>query len=261
MDYHEIVNENFNNNPIAITYCPLTGTAIGWQSEINNIKLDLGVSGLLYNNNLIAFDRNTGTLISQMLSRGINGSLSEEEARNINLVEMNIDSWKNLYPNAKVLSFDTGFDRDYQRYPYGNYRTVNDLLFPQQIIDKRLFAKERVLGVKESNAAKAFRFSTVENSLVESNIGGKDIIIFTGPGGSSYLQAYYAEASYGKLSFEKVSDNSKAVAKDQFNNRYDIFGQVIEGPNAGAQLGAPVAYIGYWVAWSSFEKNIPIYNE
>jgi len=61
LDWHEIVNDQVKDHPIAITYCPLTGTGIGWNRKIGNLVITYGVSGLLYRNNLIPYDRQTNS--------------------------------------------------------------------------------------------------------------------------------------------------------------------------------------------------------
>lgn len=57
--YHEIVNLNIGDHSIAATHCPLTGSSLVFdRSAFGNVEF--GVSGLLYRNNLIMFDRNGG---------------------------------------------------------------------------------------------------------------------------------------------------------------------------------------------------------
>ncbi|MDZ7807260.1 MAG: DUF3179 domain-containing (seleno)protein [Gracilimonas sp.] len=63
LDWHEIVNENFGEESIALTYCPLTGTGIAFDRVIDNFETEFGVSGLLFRNNLIMYDRNTGSRV------------------------------------------------------------------------------------------------------------------------------------------------------------------------------------------------------
>ena len=57
LNWHEIINDKIGNLPMAITYCPLTGTGLGWGRSINGAVTTFGVSGLLYNNNLMPYDR------------------------------------------------------------------------------------------------------------------------------------------------------------------------------------------------------------
>jgi len=40
-DWHEIVNDDLGNVSVAVTYCPLTGTGIGWDRVMNDNKTTL----------------------------------------------------------------------------------------------------------------------------------------------------------------------------------------------------------------------------
>ncbi len=56
MDAHEIVNDQINGEYFAITYCPRTGSAMQWNRKINGKVTEFGVSGMLYNENLMPFN-------------------------------------------------------------------------------------------------------------------------------------------------------------------------------------------------------------
>ena len=65
LDWHEIINDKIGDTNFAITYCPLTGSGIGW-NQLQLTNASFGVSGLLYNTNLIPYDRSTNSYWSQM---------------------------------------------------------------------------------------------------------------------------------------------------------------------------------------------------
>ena len=73
LDWHEIVNDNIGDKAVALTYCPLTGTAIAWNRTINGETTTFGVSGKLYNSNLIPYDRATDSYWSQAKLECVNG--------------------------------------------------------------------------------------------------------------------------------------------------------------------------------------------
>ncbi|MFO7923591.1 MAG: DUF3179 domain-containing protein, partial [Bacteroidales bacterium] len=147
LDWHEIVNDSYNDMQMAVIYCPLTGTGVGWDREINGNITTFGVSGLLYNSNIIPYDRETDSNWSQMLLKAVNGPLKGTPAETFNLIETRWDTWISMYPETRVLSEQTGHNRNYSRYPYGDYKTNNTLVFPVNNEDDRLHRKERVLGI------------------------------------------------------------------------------------------------------------------
>lgn len=76
MHWHEVVNDDVNDLKVAITYCPLTGTAIGWDRQLNkNVITTFGVSGFLFNTNLMPYNRRTNSLWSQQRLECVNGPL------------------------------------------------------------------------------------------------------------------------------------------------------------------------------------------
>ncbi len=74
LNWHEIVNDKVLDNAITVTYCPLTGTGIGWIRPKSDQNQQFGVSGLLYQANMIAYDRATDSHWSQMRLQCVNGS-------------------------------------------------------------------------------------------------------------------------------------------------------------------------------------------
>ena len=113
LDWHEIINDKIGANALALTYCPLTGSAVAWNRIINGTETTFGVSGLLYNTNLIPYDRLTQSNWSQMKLQCVNGELIGQTPQLFNIVETTWKTWKELYPNTLVVSTNTGFSRPY----------------------------------------------------------------------------------------------------------------------------------------------------
>ncbi len=71
LNHHEIVNDQFAGEPVVITFCPLCGSGIAYSAKIAGISLHFGVSGLLYNSDVLLFDRETESLWSQLMNQAI----------------------------------------------------------------------------------------------------------------------------------------------------------------------------------------------
>ncbi len=158
LDWHEIINDKVQDRSIVITYCPLTGTGIGWNQDQKGITSTFGVSGLLYNSNLVPYDRETDSYWSQMRLDCIKGSRKGEKIETFQLIETTWKTWKKAYPNTRVVSSNTGYSRNYSRYPYGNYKTDASVYFPISTKDSRLHAKEVVHGIILNDKAVIYRF-------------------------------------------------------------------------------------------------------
>jgi len=69
LDWHEVINDQVEHTPFAVIYCPLTGTASVWDRVVDGQETSFGVSGLLYNSNVLPFDRATNSIWTQLDAR------------------------------------------------------------------------------------------------------------------------------------------------------------------------------------------------
>lgn len=76
---------------LAITYCPLCGTAMVFDRDVNGHCLTFGVSGLLYQSSLLMYDRQTDSLWSQIGMQAIAGP---QVGAPLNLVASEHLTWK-----------------------------------------------------------------------------------------------------------------------------------------------------------------------
>jgi hypothetical protein len=264
LDWHEIVNDAISEDlNLGLTYCPLTGTAIGWDSKLNGKKTTFGVSGLLYNSNLMPYDRMTDSYWSQMSHKCVSGELIGEEAKTFHVVEMSFNTLREVYPEAQVLNTSTGFNRNYQRYPYGDYKTNHSsLIFPVSNTDSRVPSKERVLGVSIEEQVMTYRFKSFEEEVInvkQHDFAGKQLVII-GSKAKNFLTAYESTLPDGtNLVFEAVQNELPIVMRDNEGNAWDIFGVAIEGPRRGTQLPEVLNYIGYWFSWAAFNEDLSIF--
>ena len=259
LDWHEIINDQVSSDALAVTYCPLTGTAIGWDRVIENTPTTFGVSGLLYNSNLIPYDRATDSNWSQMRLDCVNGTLIGKRITTFPLVETTWQTWQAMYPNTKVVSTNTGHSRNYDRYPYGDYRTNHsNLIFPIGNADDRLPNKERVLGVLVNGKARVYPVKDFGENIhvVQEAFEGRSLVV-VGSAATNFAVAFNDRQS---RVFSPIQDAFPAVMEDERNNRYDVFGEVIDGPDLGERLLPTTSYIGYWFAWAGFYPDLSLYQ-
>ena len=267
LDWHEIINDKVNDHLVAITYCPLTGTAIGWEREYGGRTTTFGVSGLLYNTNLMPYDRATNSTWSQIRLQSVNGSLIGTDAITFPVVETTWGTWKSFYPNTQVVSTNTGHSRNYSRYPYGDYRTSSSLLFNVTKNDTRLPAKERVLGIIADGQVKVYQFKNfAANPIITDVFLGNNYTI-VGTEAENFIVVFEEKVINNEvLIFEPTADfknNSKfgdaEILVDQFGNTWDIFGLAVKGPNQGERLVPAKSFIGYWFSWAPFYSSPRIF--
>lgn len=179
LNWHEIVNDAFGAECIAVTFCPLCGTGMAYLAQTNDQPLSFGVSGLLYNSDVLLYDRQTASLWSQILSQAVSGPLKGTHLTSIALSHTTWADWKRRYPDTLVLSTDTGFARDYARDPYEGYAQNPALLFPVKGQSARYHPKEQVIGVKVNGKFKAYPFVELgkSRSEVADTLGGKKLTV------------------------------------------------------------------------------------
>jgi hypothetical protein len=187
--WHEIVNARVADRPISVTYCPLTGTAIGFSGGLpSDVSTQLGVSGKLVNSNLLMYDRASDSYWPQVLGKAIAGPAKGLALREVPLTWTSWARWKRKYPDTMVLSRSTGFFRDYGRGgdPYGSYvdrsRGYYDsetLLFSPVHQDGRLHSKTIVVGVRDAkgNALAVKKDALRERGMIEARLGGRAVVV------------------------------------------------------------------------------------
>jgi len=263
LDWHEIINDGVGEAYISVTYCPLTGTGIGWNRVIDGQLSTFGVSGLLYNSNLIPYDRATGSNWSQILLECVNGSHLGATAETFPLVETTWNTWKQMYPDTRVVSTETGYSRDYGRYPYGDYRTNHFfLIFPVAHEDDRLSNKDRVHGVLSGVGTRVYPLTVFSDglSVIQENLGSKRLVV-AGNASDNFVVSYFNDFSDGaSLVFTPVQDQYPVIMSDQEGNLWDLFGRAVSGPRQGARLTHARSFMGYWFSFAAFYPGLSIYE-
>jgi hypothetical protein len=180
LNFHEIVNDEFDGHPIVVTFCPLCGSGLAFNAMIDSKKRTFGVSGLLYNSDVLLYDRQSETLWSQILSEGVAGELVGEKLEVIQTYNTSWKSWKNQYPNTLVLSTNTGFSKDYSRDPYPAYYESEKVWFPVVNTNDAMHPKAKILGLEIEGVFKAYPFSELQKSkgIIQDIVNGQDLLIY-----------------------------------------------------------------------------------
>lgn len=159
LDWHEIVNDEIHGVPVSVVYCPLTGTGSIWDRRTSSGTTTFGVSGLLYNNNIVPYDRLTESYWTQLDEKCVSGELIGETVSRLRSVETSWRTWISIFFKTEVITTETGFGKPYGEYPYGSYKTNHELIpYPLTYTDKRVPAKERVHCIIVNDKARVYRF-------------------------------------------------------------------------------------------------------
>ncbi|MEX2471808.1 MAG: DUF3179 domain-containing protein [Gemmatimonadota bacterium] len=253
--WHEIVHAVVGGRRVAITHCPLTGSSLMFDREPLD-GVEFGVSGLLYLNNLMMYDRTDDASMWPQMERAARcGSRSGAELTMLPVLETTWSGWKALWPHTRVLTSDTGWERSYHRYPYGPYDEPHsrELLFPLEgDIDVRRPPKERVLGIVDDRGAAAYPFGRLDEVGPAAAVPDGPHVIFWNRDARAAM-AYFRTLDDRALSFE--ISNGDIVDADT-GSRWRIDGLAVSGPLEGRRLDpVPEAYVAYWFAWAAFHSD------
>ncbi|PIR42549.1 hypothetical protein COV25_02245, partial [candidate division WWE3 bacterium CG10_big_fil_rev_8_21_14_0_10_35_32] len=178
MNWHEIVNDSIGGTPVAITFCPLCGSALAFERTVDEVITEFGVSGKLHNSDLVMYDRYEGNLWQQITGEAIvgPGARRDEKLKQIPIVTTKWGEWKKEQPDTEVLSRDTGHSRDYDAYPYGTYEQDDELYFGVKNLDKKLQIKTVVYGIEVNSASKAYPENVFDQQpVITDAVGGTPV--------------------------------------------------------------------------------------
>jgi hypothetical protein len=242
LNWHEIVNDQFGEVPVAITFCPLCGSAVAFERTIEGVITEFGVSGKLHNNDLVMYDRYQGNLWQQITGEAIVGPAAREdlvlEALPITITTWEL--WLAEHPDSQVLSRDTGHSRNYDQYPYGTYEQDDEILFGIKDLDKSLQIKTVVYGVEVK-----------ENGSGEVGGGGE-------PTGAKTEQSVVTLAkAYPESAFDKNSKITDTIGNTRITLERQAGGEVVVTNLATGEEIIPTRL--FWFAWAAFHPGTEVY--
>jgi Protein of unknown function (DUF3179) len=179
LNWHEVVDDSLGGMPLAITFCPLVQDAAVYRREAGDKTLTFGVSGKLYQSNLVLYDEGTQSLWSQLDGQSLAGPMAGQKLTAIPSTIVTWEAWQKKHPSTDVLSINTGYTRDYGVDPYWGYEHGDQVVSPVAHLDERLSAHEMVLGLSAGGQDEAFRLSKlVEVPMpLRVQLGGADLTI------------------------------------------------------------------------------------
>lgn len=164
---HLLVNDVIDNQPVLLSYCVLCNSFGAHSRSINSKIYEFGHSGLLYKNNDLLFDTTTESLWSQYTGRALVGEQIGNQLAPLPFEVLTIENAKLLYPDAKVLNFDTGFRRDYADQTYLTFADTKQIVSPVTNSSSIIDQKETVVGINLDTGNYAIPLSSLSDEKVQ----------------------------------------------------------------------------------------------
>ena len=250
LDRHEIVNDTFDGRPVAVTWCPLCGTAIVYDRTVAGRPLTFGVSGMLYRDALVMYDRETNTLWSHVTGQALNGPLVGHTLQPVPAIHATWEQWKALYPESLVLKKNGRYRSSYEDY---NRDPTVISIFGRRMNRSALPPKERVLGVRFGNDTTAFVIREIRKAgVVEGEVGSVPIVLAAV---DDDLPIVVFERVVGDriLTFSPADSVEPALEDAETHSRWRLSnGEAIDGPLRGERLARVTAHSAFWFGWYGF---------
>ncbi len=271
LNWHEIVNDTVGGEPVVVSYCPLCNSAVAFVPPlIDGQRPEFGVSGRLYNADLVMYDRASKSMWSQIEGAVIAGPLA---GRSPELERIPVDlsrwgDWRGAHPDTRVLARpltsdpqggkparDVGGEgrrvRDYDEDPYRHYKTNPYDTFGLEVEDRRLENKADVIGVEAGGGAKAYpRAAVVEAGLINDSIRGTPVALVHDAEADRVYAFVRPEGRELRLAGGTLTDGRA---------EWTPGGEPL-GDGTGALEQAfhlPV----FWFAWAAFHPETEVYPE
>ena len=239
-------------------------------------ELTMGVSGKLWKNVLIIYDRQTKTLWSHLTGGGVFGPLKGKRLKTFHSAFMTFSEWTKLNPDTKVLQKKGGIfglTRSSSRDPYeGYYYSRQTGIIPQKYRDNRLHPKTFIVGLVLDDAAgkriaKAYPFDALNKAgVVNDTFAGRDLVVSYCHGARSGV-IFDRNLDGKKLSFEAKGVSQKGgkeclLMKDSETGStwQGLTGVSLDGPLKGKRLTPVQSTHAFWFGWKDYYPKSEIYK-
>ncbi|HEX9636823.1 MAG TPA: DUF3179 domain-containing protein [Acidobacteriota bacterium] len=246
IDWHELFNDVVGGVPVTTAYCTLCGAAVAFDPRVGDTTYSFATSGLLYRSNKLMFDRQTKSLWSALEGKPVIGTLVGSGAQLTVLPSTTTTwgRWKREHPATKVLSLQTGHQREYRPgAAYGKYQSSPDPMFPVPRIDPALPAKDRVYAVRLGAAVRAYPVYELEQlGVVQDRLGEVDLVLVA-PGEGEEVRAY--RGTVAGLGFTE----RRKELRDGEGRLWIATDTELAPADGGAALPRVPGHLAYWFGW------------
>lgn len=265
LNWHEIVNDGLDGQPLLVTYCPVCGSGMAAIRTVRGEETVFGVTGLLWKENLVMYDELTRSIWSQVAATAIHG---DEWGRRLQLVPTSLSSWGEWradHPDTRVLlppplsrtvhadlieQYSIDVTRDYTKDPYAAFRAADDGV-------EGVHPLALVVGVATDDVAVAYPLSSVPaDGVVNDVVGDRPVVVASF--GSGTLVAYSRVIDGEPRTFERVNDELMRAA----GTTWEVStGKAVVGRYEGTRLErANTLEPLYLRSWKGFYPNTTVYE-
>ena len=262
--WHEIVNDMIDGKPVTVTYCPLCNTGIAFSRRHEGAVLSFNTTGRLRFSNLIMFDRETESWWQQASGDSVAGFFAGTRLTPVPVMMLPFSEVRASMPDARVLSKDTGFNRNYGGNPYRGYDSSSEPFLLRNaagLAERDADAPgllDRVVSLEHNGETTSVTYTALEQELVvERSLGGERFYFLWEAGTASALDdssiADGADVGSGNAFFARTRDGEPIELYrrgdrivDESGSRWNAAGRAVSGPREGDRLRPAVGVQHFW---------------
>jgi hypothetical protein len=120
--------------------------------------------------------------------------------------------WQAAYPDSEVMSRFTGYQREYEGFPYASYFESDDVWFEVAAESPQLFAKEPVVGVELPGEAFVAYLETdlAAVGALNDTAGGIPLVVAAGSDSGTLVSVFDRRVGPRELTFALEGDRQRA---------------------------------------------------
>ncbi len=210
-------------------------------------------------NGLVMYDRETGSLWSQVIGQGVDGRFQGVELTIMPGLQTTWERWVSAHPDTLVLDKGGGYRSD----SYSRYYTDGRLgILGQKQNDPRLYSKDLVVGVNINGQAKAYSFDELGITPVVNDVVNGVPLLVTFDDDSDTGVVFSPTVDGKRLNFRELRGSGEFLMEDLETGTVwaPLTGVAREGPLAGAMLEQVASHYEFWFAWKDYRPETELYK-
>lgn len=254
--WHEMFTATVGGEQVTGVYCTLCGTVILYKSTKDSVTYDFGTSGFLFRSNKLMYDRKTQSLWSTVWGKPVVGPLTGKDIQldYLSVVTTTWGEWKNRHTETKVLSLNTGYERDYREgVAYHNYFADDRIMFAvPKVEDEKIKNKQSILAIRlqaDGNIpplAISVRFLK-KHPIYHCKIGSTNLLVLTDKTGANRVY------EIGDRRFKKYH-SAQNLLIDKQGTKWIVYEDRLKN-DTGDTLKRFQAFNAFWFGWQAAYPN------
>ena len=199
LNVHEIINDTLGGIPIVVTYHWTCDSVRVFQREVEGSTVEFGVSGLLYNSNLLMYirgdadpeseDHQPESLWCQLQARAITGDHAAD-GQTLNVIRATLTNWAQWltrHPDTTVITRDPAFAKRYKGAEPTSYFLSDNLIAPVHPMPDTdaIGLKDKVIAIRGETINRVYPLR-----VIARNLDDEGVWLDPFPSGSVRFEAY-----------------------------------------------------------------------